>query len=175
MLLIHDKKLREDRMSIIKEQVTQHRVICCANSFSGVIDDDSYTEVGEEIDTADYQDGVWFTFSTSGDTVVGSGTISFSVLLEHSDTSGDGYVPLGKENLIYGRDDGILPVPLTQSEVTNGTFVAREGVRSTKRYVRASWTANITSPHSDWLVSFTILAFVRPVYAPTPSDAVYSA
>lgn len=150
-------------MSIIREDVTSYRAYLYQFLyFDSVV---PLTYWGAIIDTSGYQGGVYFVFFKAWER---DGTCTFRARIQHSDTL-SGFVDVGPEHLVYGREDGVLP--LVENTLAPGDFVAREGVRNTKRYLRAG----LDNDPDSWMNGRLIgMAIMSSDLIQTPSDASYS-
>lgn len=112
----------------IKEQVTGQEVINAVEPQAIAADG---TVTGAIIDTKDYDMGLYFALLVTGYT---DGT--YTLYLEDGDDSGlsDAAV-LSSTQLVYGS------LPALSAALSEGDGMPREGVHSTKRYLRASIVA----------------------------------
>lgn len=109
----------------VQETVTKHKVI---NALEPQVIGSDTTTAGAIIDTADFDMGVFFSMLTTAYT---DGT--FTLKIEHGDDSGlSDAADVDSAMLVYGS------LPANSAGASEGDVMAKEGVHSTKRYLRAS-------------------------------------
>lgn len=145
-------------MGAIKENVTSQRTII---GFTGAVTA-SATVLGEAIDTADFEDGVYVSAYLSG-WVDGAAT----VVVKHSDTDTGTFEDIGASNVVYG--DGSLPV-LTKASIENDA-IARGGVVGQKRYIKVGFAGDGDIDTVTGHVFVTLTSELCPIR----SDAVHIA
>lgn len=113
-------------MTDLDEIVARQRVqVVVTGKFEG-FDDESVK--GVPIDTADSSEGLFFLF---GAHKYSSGIFRFAI--QHSAERNGDFEDVGLEHMVYGWDDGRLPI-VTRAH-NFGTIVPRAGVIGTKRWV----------------------------------------
>lgn len=114
------------------------------------------TTAGAIIDTANYDMGITFALLTTAYT---DGT--YTLKIEHGDDSGlSDAADVDSAMLVYGT------LPADSAGSTEGDAMAREGVHSTKRYIRAS----IVSTSTTTGATVQVIAIVGPEVLPAPQD-----
>jgi hypothetical protein len=129
----------------VKEKVTQQRVI---NALEIQNIGSSTTTAGAIIDSADFDIGVYFALAVSNYT---DGT--YTLKIEHGDDSGlSDAADVDSAMLVYGT------LPALSAALAEGAYLPREGVHSTKRYLRASIVSTGVTTGAD----AQVLAIVNP-------------
>lgn len=104
------------------------------------------------VDTAGYQNGIYFIFAAYGVQPGGIRTMLFS----HSDAYGGPYIVVDKENLIFGRGGDSAAAIINNDSVPRGyegELCAYEGIVGNKRWVRVSiFPSGSPSPDAAWIV-----------------------
>lgn len=115
------------------------------------------TTTGAIIDTADYDMGVTFAVLVTAYT---DGT--YTLKIEDGDDSGlSDAADVATTQLVYGS------LPAVSAGSTEGDAMAKEGVHSAKRYIRAS----IVSTSTTTGATVQVVAIVGPEVLPAPQDA----
>lgn len=109
----------------VKEQATMQKVI---KAFEPQAISSNTTTTGAIIDTADFDMGIYFAVDIYAYT---DGT--FTLKIEDGDDSGlSDAADVSTTQLVYGS------LPALTAAIAEGGILAKEGIHSTKRYVRAS-------------------------------------
>lgn len=155
-------------MSIIKERVTsQYPIVAISHVFTSAFDEES-----DPIDTAGYEDGVYFAM-----TGIFPSVSNTNMAFEHSHTTDPGdFVAVDFDNVVYARK-GETPLAAlynvdNNSGVTKnlqGLPCVREGLRNTRRYVRV-----VVKPNSYTGVYVTVFAVLDSETWPTPGVLSYT-
>lgn len=136
----------------IKDAVTRFRVL---QSGLDAISSNT-TTAGEIFDTADYDEGISFAMACSNYT---DGT--YTLKIEHGDDPGlSDAADVDSSMLIYGT------LPTITAATADGDALPREGVHSTKRYVRAS----VVSTGVTTGATIQVLIVKHGEYLPTSQD-----
>lgn len=120
----------------VKEHVTQQEV---RNAVEMQTIGSDTTTVGAIFDTRNFDLGIYFALQVTNRT---DGT--FTLLLEDGDDAAladAAAVPAA--NLVYGT------LPALSADVAEGAMLPREGVHSTKRYIRASIVSTVVTTGAD--------------------------
>lgn len=135
----------------IKEKATNQKVILAMNS-DIVSNTTTYSEI---IDTADYDNGVYFAFALAGyDSTDANAT--FTIQESDAELMGDA-VDVPAANLVYGA-----AVVLSAANVA-GSNLYKEGAHSTKRYLRVA----VVTVGVDTSIQALVVAIVNPEVLPT--------
>ena len=138
----------------IKEEATNQIVIQALGPVAFSADG---TEVGSIIDTADFDNGIYFALAVEAYT-----TGTFTLVIEDSDDdelSDASVIPAAQ--LVYGT------LPALTAATAEGAALAKEGIFGNKRYVRASVVGTDTS-----VGTVSVLAIVNPEIGATPQDSL---
>jgi len=138
----------------IKEEATNQIVIQALGPVAFSADG---TEVGSIIDTADFDNGIYFALAVEAYT-----TGTFTLVIEDGDDeelSDASVIPAAK--LVYGT------LPALTAATAEGAALAKEGIFGNKRYVRASVVGTDTS-----VGTVSVLAIVNPEIGATPQDSL---
>jgi len=139
----------------IKEQATNQIVI---NALESQVIDTDTTTTGAIIDTADYDNGIYFAMSASAYT---DGT--YTLKIEDGDDSGlSDAADIPAAQLVYGT------LPALAAALAEGVALSKEGIFGNKRYVRAS----IVSTDTDTGATVEVLAIVNPEISATPQASL---
>lgn len=109
----------------IKEHVTKQQMLL---ALATVTIGSNTTTVGEIFDSANFDMGIYFAM------IIGDFTDGvYTLKLEHGDDSGlSDAADVPSNMLVYGT------LPVLSAAIVAGAGIPREGIHSTKRYVRAS-------------------------------------
>jgi len=135
----------------IKEKVTDQKAILLINK-AITSDKTTYSEI---LDTADYDDGVYFIFQI----VAWDNTAAdCACTVQHGDDSGmcDAEA-VSSDMLVYGDD-----ITLDDGNTASDSLI-REGVHSTKRYLRIK----AVTTGIDTSLKLNVIAIVNPEVVPT--------
>lgn len=135
----------------IKEQATMIKVV---NALEPQVIGSDTTTTGGIIDTAHYDMGVTFAVLVTAYT---DGT--FTLKIEDGDNSGlSDAADVSTSQLVYGA------LPAISAGASEGDIMAKEGVHSTKRYIRAS----IVSTSVTTGATVQVVAIIGAEVLPTP-------
>lgn len=113
------------------------------------------------VDTAASPNGIYFFMFAEE---YGSGSVSMS--FKQSDSSdGTNLEEIGLDNLVYGRDDGKIPYIDSENSNPEGTYLAREGLVGTKRYIYPVVTGVAASG-----ITISVVGVLSPGSNPTFRD-----
>jgi len=114
----------------IKEVVTKQIVIKALES--EVLASGAVTSSGVIIDTADYDNGVYFFMDA--DSVASGAAVSLEIS-EGDESDGSDMTLVANANLVYGDDGDVI---IDGADIDEGDACPKEGVFGTKRYLRAA-------------------------------------
>ena len=139
----------------IKEEVTNQIVI---NALESQDIATNTTTTGAIIDTADYDNGIYFAVGVSD---FNDGV--YTLKIEDGDDSGlSDAADIPAAQLVYGS----LPAPA--AAIAEGAALPKEGIFGNKRYVRVS----IVSTGTTLGATVEVLAVVNPEIGATPQDSL---
>lgn len=139
----------------VKEQVTRQKVI---NALEPQAITSNTTTPGAIIDAADFDNGLYFSVLCYAYT---DGT--YTLKIEEGDDSGlsDAADVDADKQLVYGT------LPAVTAAHSEGDVIPKEGVHSTKRYIRAS----LVSTGVTTGASLAVVAVAGPEVLPAPQDS----
>lgn len=148
-------------MGAIKENVSKQRTLYAVNSAVGA----DVEVLSGYIDTAGYEGGIYVSAYLSARSAGGA-----TMVIKHSDTTGGTFTAVDQSNLVYGRNDGLLPFFDAETTPSNTVGIAREGIVGQKRYIKVGFLGNSSANSIIGVAMVTLTSELIPI----ESDADYS-